>query len=113
MQLPYKPINVFHRHGGTIVEITGIRHQADKPRGGYSTDYWEWTGRVQWGDGSGDANRETHIDPGCLCSDTPEGGQEISDLCGLMMDYLREHGEWFEAGKHRGWYAHRKERSPA
>lgn len=113
MQLPYTPKNILHRHGGRVLEITGIQHQKDKPRGGYSRDYWEWRGRVRWEDGSGDTSKETHIDPRCLVTDSPEGHAEINELGGLLMDYLREHGEWFDDGKHKGWYAHRKERSAA
>jgi hypothetical protein len=114
MQLPYKPTNVLHRHGGKILELTEIRHQTDKPSGGYSRDAWYFMGRVQWGDGKGDTNRLHPIDVPCLCSDTEEGMNEIRAISDLVMDYLHEHGEWCEGKPHEGWYAHdRKQRRAA
>lgn len=113
MKLPYTPVNVLHRHGGKILEITGIKHQVDKPRDGRSMDSWWFVGRVKWEDGSGSEAKESPIDVPMLCSDTESGMDEIRGLSDLMMDYLKTHGEWHEHGKHEGWYAHRKERSPA
>jgi hypothetical protein len=109
MQLPYTPTNVLHRHGGRILEIVGIKHQTDKPRDGYSSDAWYFTGRVKWNDGSGDESKPQPIDAPMLCSDTEQGAAEIRELSDLMMVYLREHGTWCDAkSKHEGWYAHRK-----
>ena len=114
MQLPYKPTNVLlHRHGGKILEITEMRHQMDKPSGGYSRDSWYFMGRVQWEDGSGSTDKLSPIDVPMLCAETESGRQEINALCGLMMDYLGKHGEWSDEGKHKGWYANRKDRIAA
>ena len=113
MKLPYKPTSLEHRHGGKILEIVEIKHQADKPRDGHSTDSWYFIGRVQWDDGSGDPTKLSPIDMLCICADSPEGHDEINTLSTLMMDYLNEHGEWCEKGSHKGWYAHRKVRSAA
>jgi hypothetical protein len=114
MQLPYKPTNVFHRHGGKITEVTEIRHQTEKPSDGYSRDAWYFMGRVQWDDGSGSDDRLHPIDPPMLCSDTPEGHAEISALGDVMMKYLSGHGEWSKSKPHQGWYAHdRKQRRAA
>lgn len=107
IQLPYTPTNVLHRHGGRILELTSIKHQADKPSGGYSRDSWYFMGRVQWDDGSGDVSKQRPIDMQRLCSDNAAGGDEIRGLSDLMMEYLREHGEWSEGKPHEGWYAHR------
>jgi hypothetical protein len=109
MKLPYKPTAVYHRHGGKILEVTEIRHQTEKPSGGYSRDAWYFMGRVRW-DGSGTGDKLRPIDMPMLCSDTPEGQDEIRGLSDLMMAYLREHGEWFETNPHKGWYAHRRAR---
>jgi hypothetical protein len=111
MQLPYKPLNVLHNHGAKVVEIVSVGHKTDKPQGGYSRDYWFYIGRLQWDD-TGKVGDVGNIDPGWLCSDTQEGRQEINDLSKLMMDYLHQNGEWFEDGKHQGWYAHRKSLGP-
>ena len=111
MELPYKPTNVLHRHGGKITEVTEIRHQIGKPRDGYSTDAWYFMGKVEWRDGSG-SDKLHPIDVPCLCSDTDAGMAEIRDLSALVMDYLREHGEWRES-KPEGWYAHRSEKRRA
>jgi hypothetical protein len=110
LQLPYKPINVLHRHGGKILEVTEMRHQTEKPSGGYSNDAWYFMGRVRWEDGSGGGDKLHPIDVPMLCSDTPEGQQEISALCELTMAYLHENGEWFDSKPHEGWYAHRRAR---
>ncbi len=114
MQLPYKPKAVLHTHGAKVVEVTGMGHKTDKPQDGYSRDYWFFIGRLQWDD-TGKIGAEGHIEMGWLCADTEEGRSEINELCGLMNEYLREHGEWCRDGKskHEGWYAHRKNRVPA
>jgi hypothetical protein len=109
MKLPYKPINVLHRHGGKILELTEIRHQTEKPSGGYSRDAWYFMGRVQWDDGSGTGDKLHPIDMAMLCSDTQEGQQEINGLSDLMMAYLKANGEWRES-KPQGWYAHDRKR---
>lgn len=106
MQFPFKPTAVFHKHGGRILEVTGIAHQVEKPRNGYSQDAWWFVGRVEWSDGSGSPDKLHPIDAPMLCADTPEGHAEINAMGDLMMAYLREHGEWRDA-KPRGWYAHR------
>jgi len=114
MKLPYKPTNVYHRHGGAILEVTSIRHQTDKPRDGRSRDAWYFMGRVKWRDGSGDESKLHPIDAPMMCADTDEGHAEIRGLSELMMEYLREHGDWCGRGsKHEGWYAHRKAKATA
>lgn len=110
MQLPYKPSNVLHNHGGTIVEITGIEHKTDRPQQGYSRDYWFYVGRVRWDDNGQES--AGHIDPGNMCSDTQDGFKEIVALNELMMAYLNANGEWRESGP-QGWYAHRKTKAKA
>ena len=107
MQLPYRPTNVFHRHGGKIVEVVEIRIQKEKPSGGYSRDAWYFMGRVKWNDGSGSDDKLCPIDMPMLCTDTPYGHVEINGLSDLMMAYLNEHGEWRKS-KPQGWYAHRE-----
>lgn len=114
IQLPYTPTNVCHRHGGTVLEITGIKHQTDKPRDGRSMDAWYFIGRVSWDDASGDTKTTVPIDVPMLCSDTDAGLAEIHDLTEVMMAYLREHGEWCDSkSKHEGWFAHRKAKTSA
>lgn len=101
--LPFKPAAILHRHGGTITEITSIGHEVSKPQGGHSTDVWFYVGKVRW-DGT-DAERSTEIEPWALCTDTPAGHAEISQLGELLMTYLRERGHWNDVGPHKGWYA--------
>lgn len=115
MKLPYTPANILHRHGGRVLEITGIGHKIDRPQMGYSRDYWFYLGRVAWDDGSGDQKKIRQIEPFSLCASSPEGFAEINAVSDLMMEYLGEHGEWCDSkSKHEGWYAHnRKERLAA
>lgn len=98
-----------------MLEITGIKHQTDRPRDGRSMDAWYFIGRVSWDDASGDVMKPCPIDVPMLCSDTEAGQQEIQDLSAVMMAYLREHGQWCDSkSKHEGWYANdRKVRSAA
>lgn len=113
MQLPYKPKNVMHRNGGKILEVTEIRIQLEKPTEGNSRDCWYFMGRVQWNDGSGQADKLHPIDMYSLCADDQAGQAEITELGAVMMAYLKEHGVWNDKGPHRGWYAHRTEKRRA
>ena len=112
IQLPFVPTDVLHRHGGRILEITGIKHQVDRPRDGRSMDAWYFVGRVRWGDGSGDESKPSPIDAQMLCTDTEAGKADILALSSLMSDYLAKHGEWRKT-KPEGWYAHRKAKATA
>jgi hypothetical protein len=106
MKLPYKPTNVFHRHGGKIAEVTRIKIQKERPSGGYSRDAWYFIGAVKWSDGSGSCDSHP-IDPQCLCYEDEIGRAEVDALLGVMHSHLLEHGEWRES-KPQGWYATRK-----
>ena len=75
-----KPQHVFHRIGGRVVEVVGIKRQ------GY--DSW-FVGRVAWDDGSGDPMSLHPIDAAALCTDTPEGQAEIT----VLLERLRTHTE--------------------
>lgn len=110
IQLPYSPTFISHRHGGTVLEITGIAHRIEKSRGGRSMDTWHFIGRVSWDEGY--ESTEHPIDPALLCSPSEVGQKEIGELSDAMMAYLGEHGDWCDSKSgHQGWYAHRKQKS--
>lgn len=112
---PFKPEHLLNKHGGKIVEITGIEHRTERPAGGFSRDYWFFTGSVLWED-TGRVNKG-HIDPGFICWNggsaagltTPSPGQqEWNQISDKMMEYLNKNGVWSSEPPHDGWYANRR-----
>lgn len=102
MKLPTTLTKTFHKHGGRIVSIENIGHAIDKPADGRSRDTWFFVGDVEWDDGT--KSQSAEIAPYCLAADDQS---EVHELLALMNDYLAANGEWFDSGKHQGWYAHR------
>ena len=105
MQFPYEPKTVDHCHGGKIVKVYGPAHKIDRPRGGYSRDYWFLDCDVLWVNTGKTCRHE--VEPFKLCAEEGHANPEIRELCDAMAAYLQEHGEWRES-KPQGWYAHRK-----
>lgn len=111
MKFPFKPTAVYNVHGGQIVEVTGVGHRIERPQGGYSRDYWFYTGTVKWDD-TGKTN-EGYIDAGFLCADTQKGMDEIREMSEAMMAYLNANGAWSGEGKPDGWHAHDRKKNKA
>jgi hypothetical protein len=109
---PMNPTTLFHRHGGKIVRIHGISHREDKPKGGYSRDYWFFDADVEWDDSPGKAHRH-EVEPFKLACDDPGNNEELKAAMAAMDDYLRTHGTWSDSKPHQGWYANRENRRAA
>jgi hypothetical protein len=87
--------HTLHRHGGRVLELLRIEHGTVRLVTGRRSAWWEFIGRVQWDDGSGDGTREVAIAPTCLIvEDEPAGRLEVNRACAALDLYLREHGEW-------------------
>lgn len=111
MKFPFQPTAVFNVHGGQVIEVTGVGHRIVRPDGGYSRDYWFYTGTVKWEDTG--KTSEGHIDAGFLCADTVKGQEEIRDMSVAMMEYLNANGVWSAEGKPQGWYANDRKKHKA
>lgn len=99
---------VCHRHGGRIMHIDRIEHVIEPPKGGHSRDAWHFVGNVIWDNGTQSTGLQ--IAPWALVygDDSAVARVEVDGLLQKLNEYLAEHGRWFEAGPHQGWYAHRR-----
>lgn len=106
MKLPVELKHTMHKHGGRIVRITAIGHEANKPQDGYSRDGWWFVGDVDWFDGTKSDGIE--IAPWAACYD--EGNRtEVDALGDLLMEYLLANGDWYgPKSGHQGWYANER-----
>jgi hypothetical protein len=111
VNFPIRPTTLDHRHGGKITEIHGISHREDRPKGGYSRDYWFFVADVEWRDGS--KSTRTEVEPIKVCCEDPGNNDELKCAMRAMDEYLREHGEYHDGRPHQGWYAHRKVKAAA
>jgi hypothetical protein len=106
MEFPVHLSTIGHHHGGKITCIYGCSHAIDKPQDGHSRDHWFFIADVQWSDGT--KSEKTEVPPYALCCDDLGKNPEIDGLMSAMNEYLSANGEWFDTGKHQGWYANRK-----
>lgn len=106
VNFPIRPTTLDHKHSGKITEIHGISHREDRPKDGYSRDYWFFVADVEWSDGS--KSQKTVVQPFAVCCDEPGENDELKCVMKALDEYLREHGEYFDGKPHQGWYAHRK-----
>jgi hypothetical protein len=104
MEYPATLNNTSHKHGGKIVRITSIGHEAAPPKFGRSQDVWFFKGDVQWRDGG--TSRDTEIPPWALCYDGDRS--EVDALLADLNDYLLANGDWCDGTKHDGWYANER-----
>jgi hypothetical protein len=85
-----------HKHGGKIIELYSVRHEAlaaGKPGS------WELSGWVQWDDGS--ESRAAHIHPVLLCydRDNKDAKAEIDAVLKAINEHLAKHGDWNACGE--------------
>ena len=103
LRFPYCPVDVSHRHGGTITQVDGIGHAVGTPRDGRSTDTWFFVGNVQWDDGG--TSTGTEIAPFLLTCGAA-GKPAVDALLEAMNAYLLANGTWCGRDtRHEGWYA--------
>ena len=75
VNFPIRPTTLDHKHGGKITEIHGISHHEQRPKNGYSRDYWFFVADVQWHDGS--KSQKTEVEPFKVCCDDPAKNDEV------------------------------------
>lgn len=110
VNFPIRPTTLDHKFGGKIVEIHGIGHNEQRPKEGYSRDYWFFVADVEWRDGS--KSEKTEVEPFKVCCDEPRTNDELKTVMKAMDEYLAERGEWRDA-KPQGWLAHRTAKAAA
>lgn len=107
IEFPYTPTTCLqHKWGGIVQKIHRITHQECKPREGLSLDSWWFDCDVLWHD-TGKVTRSP-VEPFKLVAQDGGENSDIRALTQAMGEYLAEHGAWYDTGRHRGWYAHRK-----
>ena len=107
MDFPVTLKNTFHKHGGRIISVSGIAHEANPPKQGYSRDTWWYIGDVDWNDGTKSDNLE--IAPWAVCYLDENQREEVLALSEALSDYLSHNGTWCgHESKHQGWYANER-----
>lgn len=111
VNFPIRPTTLDHKHGGKITEIHGISHRENRPKDGYSRDYWFFVADVEWFDGS--KSHKTEVEAFKVCCENPPANEELKCVMKALDEYLSEHGEYHDGKPHQGWYAHRKAKAAA